>query len=37
MQAGRAGLGSRADVKIVSQVLSRAESRCGLAEVHFQT
>ena len=29
VQAGRTGVGLCADVKIVSPVLSRAESRCG--------
>ena len=35
VQAGRAGVGSRADVKIVSPVLSRAESRCGAGRGSF--
>ena len=35
VQAGRAGVGSRADVKIVSPVLSRAESRCGAGRSSF--
>ena len=37
VQAGRAGVGSRADVKIVSPVLSRAESRCGAGRGSFST
>ena len=36
VQAGRAGVGSRADVKIVSPVLSRAESRCGAGRHEFE-
>ena len=35
VQAGRAGVGSRADVKIVSPVLSRAESRYGAGRGSF--